>query len=94
MTTCHICDAVPPAHNLTCPRAKGNRPTVGREFVWGDQTIVPSYVRESESPREDGACVTDLAGGDFKPRGWYVEYHYPDDHLSHRGFVPFDHKES
>jgi hypothetical protein len=91
MESCNICDAILPAHNLMCPRAKNNRPTVGEPFTWGEQTIIPSYVRESESPRADGGCVTAnlTRDGEIDAAGWYVEFTYTTGG-QHRAYIPFD----
>lgn len=53
-------------------------PIVGEPYEIGAETIVPTYVRESESPTSNGGCTTaDLSDPTtFLPAGWYVEFHY------------------
>lgn len=67
-------------------------PRIGEPYELGAETIVPTYVHESEAPRSDGSCVTvDFTRdpSEFTPAGWYVECHYVGHTQNHRRFVPF-----
>lgn len=75
-------------------------PVTGVAYVDGAQTIIPTYVAESETPKSNGACHTReyVTDHEFVATGWYVEFHYPDQRAGvgqHRKFIPFttDHKE-
>lgn len=66
-------------------------PTVGQPFEWDRQTLIPTYVRESERPTARGECLTADYCTDrpIVAAGWYVEWHYVDDHIGYRSFIPF-----
>lgn len=69
-------------------------PCRGIPFQIGEETIVPTYVHESEAPTAAGACVTadyTRPRSEFVPAGWYVEFHYVGQTESYRRFIPFDH---
>jgi hypothetical protein len=72
-------------------------PTVGVPYTIGAETLIPTYVKESEAPRKDGGCLTHdytRAPGNvarsINAAGWYVEFHYPDATIAHRRFISFD----
>lgn len=65
-------------------------PVVGKPVKWREMIIVPTYVRESETPQPNGACLThDYTEREIDPAGWYVEYTNAKSGSHNRTFIPF-----
>jgi hypothetical protein len=65
-------------------------PVKGKPVKFGEMIIVPTYVRESEAPQPNGACLThDYTDREIDPAGWYVEAHCVKSGGHDRMFIPF-----